>query len=248
VATIWQKTSRGKQYEVRTAGSSLRLYTDGVFHTQYNPRQIFTGSVWDLLVLPAFLKRDNIHNVLLLGVGGGAVIHQLLEFFPIRGITAVDLDETHLYVAKRFFDIKDERVKLVNADAQTWLQRNRTKKFDLIIDDVFGEENGEPTRAIEADADWFSLNLYRLNLDGIFVSNFASNDELKHCGFYSHARIRNQFKSAFSMSTPYSENRIAAFLKFKTDPAELKKELQKNETVAQALKSKKIRYRARNLK
>jgi len=60
---------------VRSAGYSLRLYTDGVFHTQYNPGNPLTGHIWDLLMLPAFFyEPDTIKRVLVLGVGGVASI------------------------------------------------------------------------------------------------------------------------------------------------------------------------------
>ncbi len=39
---------------MRTAGKTLRLYTDGVFHSQFNPNHAVTGGVWDALMLPAF--------------------------------------------------------------------------------------------------------------------------------------------------------------------------------------------------
>ena len=49
MAIVWQDTRDGTHYQVRTAGKTLRLYTDGVLHSQYNPVKRLTGSVWDLL-------------------------------------------------------------------------------------------------------------------------------------------------------------------------------------------------------
>lgn len=54
MAIVWSRQLSGVHYEVRSAGNSLRLYTDGVFHSQYNPCRLITGHVWDLLMLPAF--------------------------------------------------------------------------------------------------------------------------------------------------------------------------------------------------
>ena len=58
MAVIWQKHVEGKCYEVRAAGHTRRLYTDGVFHSQYNPRHSLTGNVWDLLSLPSFFLQQ----------------------------------------------------------------------------------------------------------------------------------------------------------------------------------------------
>ena len=53
MAVLFEKVANGRVYQVRSAGNSRRLYTDGVFHSQYNPNHIITGSVWDLLFLPS---------------------------------------------------------------------------------------------------------------------------------------------------------------------------------------------------
>ena len=75
MAIIWQKKVRDNLYEVRSAGKSRRLYKNGVCHSQYNPGSIMTGSIWDLLLLPACYQTGvNYKKILVLGVGGGAVI------------------------------------------------------------------------------------------------------------------------------------------------------------------------------
>lgn len=108
MAIIWEKKIKGVAYQVRTAGSSVRLYTNKVFHSQWNPNAVLCGGVWDLLLLPAFMlaKPTQIKNVLVLGVGGGAVIRALSHCLGPNKITGVDLDATHLSIAKRFFGVK----------------------------------------------------------------------------------------------------------------------------------------------
>ena len=53
MAIVWSKVVGDSQYEVRTAGQSIRLYKDGVFHSQWNARRPLAGGVWDLLFIPA---------------------------------------------------------------------------------------------------------------------------------------------------------------------------------------------------
>ena len=60
MAVIWSRRDSDVLYQVRGAGSTLRLYTDGVLHTQFNSRRIVTGSVWDLLWLPVFLRQIHV--------------------------------------------------------------------------------------------------------------------------------------------------------------------------------------------
>ena len=72
MALLWSEQDGDSRYEVRSAGNTRRLYTNGVFHSQYNPNNPVTGSVWDLLLLPAFfLPPGRPRRVLVLGVGGG---------------------------------------------------------------------------------------------------------------------------------------------------------------------------------
>ena len=101
MALLWHKQDGNTRYEVRSAGNTRRLYTNGVFHSQYNSTQPVTGSVWDLLLLPAFfLPASSLKRVLVLGVGGGAVIRQLNHFLQPEQIVGVELNPVHLEVAR----------------------------------------------------------------------------------------------------------------------------------------------------
>ena len=93
--------ANGDSYELRSAGASLRLYRNRVFHTQVNAARLANGGVWDLLWLPALLQRpEYCKNILVLGVGLGAAIIKLRQFFPAAKIIAVDIDPVHLRLAK----------------------------------------------------------------------------------------------------------------------------------------------------
>ena len=74
MALVWEKRVGHNHYQVRTHGATVRLYSNGVFHSQWNPRDPLKGSLWELLLLPAFfLPHGQVQRVLLLGVGGGAL-------------------------------------------------------------------------------------------------------------------------------------------------------------------------------
>lgn len=213
MAVLWRRQVGADLYEVRTAGETRRLYSNGVFHSQYNPRHPVTGNVWDLLLLPAFLvPPGEVRRVLVLGVGGGAVIRQLRHFLRPERIVGVELNPVHLQVARRFFDVRGADVELVRADARRWLRDYRGPKFDLIIEDLFGEADGEPVRAIEADVQWMRSLCGALAKQGVLVMNFPSLRELR-----TAAALRTQvksmhFPSVLRFSTPQNENAVGAFL------------------------------------
>ena len=214
MAILWQKTIKNTQYEVRSAGQTRRLYTDGVFHSQFNPDRAITGGVWDLLMLPAlFYPRESIQRVLVLGVGGGAVIHQLQRYINPAKIIGIELNPVHIMVAKRYFAVTPKLAELVEADALKWLDNYSGPPFDMIIDDLFGEQDGEPLRAVKANKEWFEKLNAHLSDDGLLVMNFISKSDLKNCAAISYKKTSKLFSSCFQFCITDYDNAIGAFLK-----------------------------------
>lgn len=214
MAILWEKKQHGVLYQVRTAGKTRRLYADGVCHTQFHPDRIVTGSVWDLLLLPAFfLSPNRPKNVLMLGLGGGALVHLYQHFVKPDNITAVELDPIHIYVAKRFFKLKQRSVDIVQGDAHAWLHKYRGPSFDIIIDDLFSHQDGIPQRAVEANQSWFEVLMRNLNDQGLLVMNFADRQEFNASAYKCFPDISNRFRSVIQFSNRLLENRIVTFSK-----------------------------------
>ncbi|HEX7048076.1 MAG TPA: methyltransferase domain-containing protein [Gammaproteobacteria bacterium] len=225
MALIWSKQHDGVNYEVRAAGRTRRLYSNGVFHSSYNPARPVTGGVWDLLMMPAFLyPPGTIRRVLLLGVGGGTVIRQLREFVRPREIVAVDLNAVHLDVAQRFFGVRGNDVRLVHADAHDWLKRDRTR-YDLVIDDLFGERDGEPVRAIDADANWCRRLRAHATARGAVSINCISPAELANIGFMRDDYLRDHYRSKFQLRATRDQNAVGLFLPHAATANELRRNL-----------------------
>lgn len=248
MAVIWQKTEGDNRYEVRQAGNSLRLYTNGVFHSQYNQKQPVTGNVWDLLMLPAFFRPQQIRRVLVLGVGGGAVIRQLNHFLAPDLIVGVELNPVHLEVARDHFGVAAENVELHEADAIWWLRQYRGERFDLIIEDLYSDNNGEPERVIAADGPWMRRLLKHLTPGGALVINFGSTKELKASAWFDDLPLQGKFPSAFKLTTPLYENAIGAFLRCKAESSELRTNLSRWPELDQARQSCRLNYAMRRLK
>jgi spermidine synthase len=248
MALIWSKHSNGSHYEVRSAGATRRLYTNGVLHSQYNPRSGLSGSVWDLLMLPAFLRPPGaIRRVLVLGVGGGAVIRELLRFVGPEAIVGVELDPVHLQIARRFFGLRRPEVTLHRAEARAWLEDYDGPPFDMIIEDAFGGRDREPERAIPADAHWFSGLLRRLTPEGVLVMNFVSREALRGCAYYRRRDLAARFATAFELGTPVDENKVGVFLRAPSDSRTLRSNLIATPGLNPQLRSSPLRYRIRRI-
>jgi spermidine synthase len=247
LALLWHKQVGDRRYEVRSAGNSRRLYTNGVFHSQYNPRHAVTGSVWDLLMLPAFFAPQTDRRVLVLGVGGGAVVRLINRFVAPRHIVGVELDAVHLDVARRYFEVMAPNVTLHRADAVRWVERYRGPRFDMIVDDLFGEADGEPSRAVAADSRWFGRLADLLTADGVLVANFDSPAELQACAWCQCDPLRTRFPSAFRLMVPNCENAVGAFLGTSAETSALRRNLAEVRLLESARRAGRLRYHVRRL-
>lgn len=129
------RDSRGQHYRVCRADQSVRLYTDGVFHTQYHPQREYDGSVWDLLWLPSTaLSNQAVRRILVLGVGGGAVICALRKRYPDALIIGVDINLVYLTIARRFFNAQGPNTLLLEADALAFMRYYQGPGFDVVVD------------------------------------------------------------------------------------------------------------------
>ncbi len=184
MAVIWQASRKGVHYEVRRAGASVRLYTDGVFHSQWNPQRPLAGHLWDLLFLPALfsVKAPKLDRILVLGVGGGAVINAFCEMLSVNHIDGVDLDPLHLRIAKRFFVQSRNNVALLEDDAQRYVEQANKVKYDVIVEDLFCGALDDPSdavRLIAVDKAWLNALNKRLTDHGVLAINFENEAQMR---------------------------------------------------------------------
>lgn len=175
------KQSNGDFYELRSAGSSLRLYRNKIFHSQVNASRLANGGVWDLLWLPSLLvPAAHCQRILVLGVGLGAAIFKLRQFFPNAKITAVDIDPINLVLAQHLQSAK------TTADLVS-------KKFWQSLDVDSGERRSmtavKRTRRLDRShgVEWITADAlkwmgkprarqYQLIIDDLFIDQYAGVD------------------------------------------------------------------------
>ena len=249
MAVLFEQYHQGRQYQVRSAGRTRRLYTDGVFHSQYNPAHCrVTGSVWDLLFLPSqFYSPQAIRRVLVLGVGGGAVIHMLNQFVRPEQLVGVELSGLHIELAQRYFDLDYDNLELIQANAIDWIIDYQGAPFDLIIDDLYSEVDGEPQRAISADASWFDLLMEHLTDDGALVMNFVNYREWRESAYFSAAFVQESFASVYQFATPTCHNAVVGFLRIPTETRMLRQALKLQPGLNPERKSCRLRYAVKKI-
>ena len=212
MAIMWQQELAGNFYEVRTAGASIRLYRNGVNHSQWNPNRPLAGSIWDLLTLPALYREpETIKDVLVLGFGAGAVGRQLAELIHPQRIVGIELDPIHLSIADGFFECPAV-CELVAADAVEWVQQScGDQRFDVIIEDLYGEADGIPVRCVPMDTAWCEVLAQMLRPGGILIFNMIEPRKVKHLPIFRSVKLRLRFTQSVMYRIEGYENRVIAF-------------------------------------
>jgi spermidine synthase len=245
MAILWQKRQGGHLYQVRQAGKSLRLYTDGVFHTQYRPDRVSGGGYWDLLAFaPLLYPPGTIRRVLVLGVGGGAVIHSLRALVQPAHIDAVELNPVHIAIAKRWFGLggRQHGLSFHVMDAREFVASYRGPKFDLIVEDVFGQHDGEPCRAIAMDKKWMRALRRCLALDGMLVSDYTDRRE-----FRASLPLAS-WQGIYTMTLPTYENIVGIYVRRKELVMDIEAVLRKLAATDKRVSAKGLRFLLRKVK
>lgn len=221
MALVWEHTAGGRRYEIRSAGRSIRLYTNGVLHSQYHPDYAFGGGVWDLLGLPALWSPGpRLGGILLLGLGGGAVVRQLHELVEWDRLVAIERNPVHLDVSRRFFGLDSVPAELVEIDADQWVGEYSGETFELVIDDLFSDGHGAARRSVRFSRGWYRHLSGLLGEHGKLVVNFADARELKRTLKMIPA-VRRDFRRIYKLSIPSYGNAVAVLLRDDCTGAEL---------------------------
>lgn len=247
MAVIWQRDDGEVHYEVRSHGATLRLYANGVQHSEFHPRRLVTGSVWDLLWLPALLHDPaQYRRVLVLGLGGGSLVPPLRALVAPEQLVAVERDPLHLQVAEEVFCIGGSDVELHCADAVEWVRRWQGPPFDLVIEDLFAPVDTSVTRAVEASRSWFRELTGLLSPQGTLVMNFGDSAEFR-ASAVSGRSLRKGWQAGFGFTTPDCHNLVASWLRTPGDSGALRQRLRAHPELARSLHRRRLEYRVRRL-
>ncbi|MDF1781409.1 MAG: hypothetical protein P1U67_08955 [Alcanivoracaceae bacterium] len=244
MAVVWREAHEQTTYEVRSQGRTLRLFANGVQHSEFHPDRLVTGSVWDLLWLPGFFaKPGSIKRVLILGLGGGSLVPPLRRMFSPESMLAVELDAFHLQVAKRFFSVEDFGVECHCADAVEFLNHWDGPPFDLIIEDLFAPSDRTVSRAVSATGRWFGTLSKHVSKHGVLVMNFGDWPEYRDSWTAGDTAMRG-WANRFRLSTPDCHNAVMAWTRDETDASVLRERLRDHPELEKELSDGRLDYRA----
>jgi spermidine synthase len=148
-------------------------------HSLYRPGSYLTGDYWDgHLVLP-FAAGDGVpRRIAILGNGAGTVARAYGRFFPVTAVDAVEIDPELTELGRRFFDLRNPRMRTFAEDARPWLRRS-AGGYDAIMVDAYRQPY---IPFYLATREFFELVRERLAPGGVMILNVGhpeGSDELE---------------------------------------------------------------------
>ncbi len=196
---IFSKQSKYQKIVLTKYKEDVRLFLDGNLQFSSVDEHRYHES---LVHVPMSLQSTNIQRVLLLGAGDGIAVREILKYPNIKEIILVDLDNEIIELARenKYISslnknsLKNEKVKIITADAFTFLKENK-EQFDFIIADLPDPNNDVLSRL-------YSKQFYKslrnnLSENGVFVTQ-ATSPYFAKKAFWSIAKtIDSQFDNIY---------------------------------------------------
>jgi spermidine synthase len=116
-----------------------------------------------------FPDKDEPIRILCLGTAMGAIPYELLSHYPKASVTCVDIDWESLYVMEKSILKEFEgRVSYVEQDARLFVHECRPASYDIILNDIFTEQDSPPF--VHSNA--FLRSVFRcLKHQGLYLAN-----------------------------------------------------------------------------
>ncbi len=130
------------------------------------------------LVLSSLMIQDNPQRILIVGLGGGTLVHTYSALFPDAEILISEIDDAVVNVAEEYFDFaQSDKITVETVDARVHIKRAglRGEKFDLVILDAF---NGEYIPEHLITQEFLEEVKLLLPENGMVVANTFSTSEL----------------------------------------------------------------------
>jgi spermidine synthase len=138
---VMRETTPYQRIVITSQGGAVRLFLNG--NLQFNSKDEYRYH--EALVHPAMAGFGAPRRVLVLGGGDGMALREILRYPSVEQVTLVELDPemTRLFsrepllVALNEGSLRSPKLRLVNADAFTWLERHQAadEQFDVVVID-----------------------------------------------------------------------------------------------------------------
>jgi spermidine synthase len=139
--TVLAETETQYQYarviEEADGDRRLELNEGRAVHSLYRPDSDLSGGYWDeYLVLPFATGSRTARRIAILGNAAGTTARAYGRFFPRTEVDAVEIDSELTELGRRYFDLRNERMRIFHEDARPYLRR-ADRRYDVIMIDCY---------------------------------------------------------------------------------------------------------------
>lgn len=195
-----------QRVEVWKSEIESEFRVEGAIHAWWHHKRFLTGLAWDNLAAGALLRPDGPpRSILMLGLAGGTTFRILRQLLPEVELTAIDIDEGIVDLARTHMDLDSNRIEIVFADAYQWLRTNK-RSFDVVIDDVYLAGKTDVFRPHAWDQNHLETLRRAVAPGGLLTANLVTGPG--HRAMQSHSRriLKDAFPVVRSVITPLSMN------------------------------------------
>src|SRR5436190_1976424 len=146
----------------------LELNEGQATHSLYRPNTVLTGGYWDgYSVLPFARLGAPPRRMAMLGNAGGTVARAYARLYPGTAIDGVEIDGDVSAVGRRYFDMRNPRLRVHTEDARPFLRRTPAR-YDVIGIDAYRQPY---IPFYLTTREFFALVRRRLTARGIVIIN-----------------------------------------------------------------------------
>ena len=157
----------------------LELNEGVAIHSVYRPDSVLTDNVWDdYIVLPLSVLDRPPRRMAILGNAAGTTSRAYGRYFPQTEIDGVEIDGELTEIGRKYFDMRNPRLRTYTDDARPFLQRS-DGGYDSILVDAYRQPY-IPFYLITEE--FFELSRDRMTEGGALVVNIGhpeGDDELE---------------------------------------------------------------------
>ncbi len=123
----------GELKVVRSLGFGTYIQSNGL--TQSGG---IVETIWKQTLKKIRRKRQNIKDILILGLGGGTVAKLVKKYWPEAKITGVDIDPIMVEFGKKYLGLDKVDIEIKIVDVYDFMSNiSKQKSFDLVIVDLY---------------------------------------------------------------------------------------------------------------
>jgi spermidine synthase len=211
---IYSVKSKYSTIKIRDYGSIRSLYfvrdngdeaLESSIDTAY-PHELFL--LYTQTMFASFLISESQEELLLIGLGGGSMVHYINHFFPKTNLDIVDIDPEILNISKKYFALNpNPKTKIYIEDAFSFISKT-PKKYNIIFMDAFLKPSSETDSTGIAkkfkEKEFYKNLKSKLKENGLVVFNINSNETLSE----DIEKIREEFNHIYKFQKNQSGNLI----------------------------------------